>query len=90
MDCKAIIDVLLTVVIALFSGLTWRATSAYATIAGLSLFLETHKELVGIKQGVDRAASIGAMKVIREAYPQVYTKMSKHMNPQTKKEVEGS
>lgn len=89
MECKAIIEVALTVVIAVFAGLTWRATRAYATIAGLSLFLETHKELVGITQGVDRAASIGAMKVIKEVYPQVYVKMSKLMNSQTRKEIEG-
>jgi hypothetical protein len=41
MDCKSIADVLLTLGIAVFAGLTWWSTRSYARMAALGLFSQS-------------------------------------------------
>lgn len=83
MDCKTIVELLLTGVIAVFTGLTWRATRIYGYLYGMTLFIQTHKESVGISQGVERPTAIRTMRALRKAFPKVCKDMSECLNPET-------
>lgn len=88
MNCKTLIELLLTAVIALFAGLTWLATSTYSYISGLTLFIHTNRDLVGINQGIDRPMAVRTMRALKKRFPKVYKDMRGCMNPGTRDDVE--
>lgn len=87
MDCKAIIDVLLTAAIASFAFLTWRATRSYARLFGLGIFFEHYEKLRG-PEGGEKETSIDALRVIRQEFPDIYAKVGNHINPNDRAKIE--
>jgi len=88
MNCRTIVDIALTGAVALFAGLTWWSSRTYAYIAGLSLFVQTSKEISGTSTGVDRPMAKRTVRVLRKSFPAVYRDMRECLNPETRREVE--
>lgn len=87
MDTRLIVDSVLTLAICAFAGLAWRATRSYARLTGLALFFEHFQRVMG-ETGGDREASIGALRVIRKEFPDIYASMKGYMNPKDQAEIE--
>ena len=87
MDCKTIVDLLLTLAIAAFAFGTWRATRSYARLIGLSLFLEHLRGTKAADPG-DRKTSIEALKLVRVEFPDIFETMKPRINPDIAREIE--
>jgi hypothetical protein len=88
MDCKTIMDIVLTAAIAVFAGLTWRATQKYARMTALTLLLPIYKEIVSSGNSANRSTTIQVMKMIKKEFPDMYKNVREFMNPSTQAEIE--
>lgn len=89
MDCKTIVDLVLTAGIVVFAYLTWRATKRYAYVTGLAMFAEAYRDVAGTKAQHDRGTGLRTIRAIRKRFPEVYEDMSECLNAADRQEIEG-
>jgi len=58
MNSKTVIELLLTVAIATFAGLSWLATKRCAYVTGLALFIQANRDIVGNAVNPERGTAI--------------------------------
>ncbi len=89
MNLTTMSNMILSLAIALFAYLTWRTTRSYSRLTGLALLLTHFERLLTLPNDASRKASLEAMKVISEEFPDIYDRMKKRINENDRKEIEG-
>jgi hypothetical protein len=84
---KSIADVLLTLGIVVFAGLTWRSTRSYARMAALGLFSQYIRGTMSA-DNAELEGSIAALKIVREEFPAMYQSLRHRINANIRTRIE--
>jgi len=87
MDCKAIVELLLTIGIVAFAGLTWLSTRRYARMTALSLLSQYIRGTMS-NENAEVEGSIAALRIVREEFPAMYQKLRHRINENIRTRIE--
>jgi hypothetical protein len=87
MDCKTIVELLLTLGIVVFAGLTWLSTRSYSRMAALGLFSQYIRGTMS-NENAEVEGSIAALKIVREEFPGMYQKLRHRINENIRARIE--
>ncbi len=83
-------NIILGTAIVVFACLTWLTTRSYSRLTGLSLLMTHLGKLLTLPEDAERRASVEAMKVIREEFPDIYNRFRARINNIDRGNIEGT